>query len=377
MFLIIAGLILFAYSFIMLASTEKAVQYMFPMPKTAPESEVSAAAELLESWNELSGEMSGAPCALSAQKYDEMLSTEEKSCDDVLVTFAGEGYFSAREAYLKEGRLFTDADYRTGGKLIIIDEDIAFTLFGNEPAEGMELNFYGETFIVAGVTRAKDTPGDHNSHSAWITYKCADSLRIEGDYALLEAKREGAGVARSLSAVGEELSPGGTFIDLTKEAMRAGMIARITFIVLAVAALITLVNRWTQNTIDMVKGFFEEVKRRYFRSMLPKVAAMSLLHLFVYALLIGGCFGVLYLLIEPMFVFTEWIPKVFVDPEDIKSVYTELTRGFSYPVVYRTAEYAAVRFYGALARWGTVIPLTGCAVCALKAVLTRWEEDER
>ena len=68
------------------------------------------------------------------------------------------------------------------------------------------------------------------------------------------------------------------------------------------------------------------------------------------------------LTIEPMYVFTEWIPENFVSWESLTGRFNDLRLENARIVRYQTREYASIRFYGALVRWGVVSVLAGTAL---------------
>ena len=60
-----------------------------------------------------------------------------------------------------------------------------------------------------------------------------------------------------------------------------------------------------------------------------------------------------------MYVFTEWIPDVLVELSSITERFWQLTSAAAAPIAIRTKEYAEVRFWSGLVRWGAIFALTG------------------
>ena len=101
--------------------------------------------------------------------------------------------------------------------------------------------------------------------------------------------------------------------------------------------------------------------------MLPGLLPRILLLALGYAALLAAAFGVLTLAIEPMYVFTEWIPDVLVELSSITERFWQLTSAAAAPISIRTKEYAEIRFWSGLVRWGALSALTGALVMALSA----------
>ena len=94
--------------------------------------------------------------------------------------------------------------------------------------------------------------------------------------------------------------------------------------------------------------------------MMRQVFGSAALWLLGLAAISGAAFALLSLLIEPLYVFTEWVPEVIVEWSSLEARFWELTTAMAKPVKVQTAEYARVCFFGTLLRWGVISAL--CAV---------------
>lgn len=154
---------------------------------------------------------------------------------------------------------------------------------------------------------------------------------------------------------------GGDFYDLSKEEMRAGMIVRLLVVLFAMAVLLFLLKRLLRRVGAGVREWRARLKVEYFRSMEGgRWFGSTALWLLGLAAILGAAFALLSLLIEPLYVFTEWVPEVIVEWSSLEARFWELTTAMAKPVKVQTAEYARVCFFGTLLRWGVISAL--CAV---------------
>ena len=176
-----------------------------------------------------------------------------------------------------------------------------------------------------------------------------------------------SGASRTFEDAAGNWQAGGTFIDTDKEAMRGSIIARVLAVALGMYLILYLLRRLNGCTGGFAKGIRLRLKTEYFRSMLPSILPRAGLLALGYAALLAAAYGILTLAIEPMYVFTEWIPDVLVELSSITERFWQLTSAAAKPVFIRTKEYAEIRFWAGLLRWGAVATLTGALVMALSA----------
>ena len=251
----------------------------------------------------------------------------------------------------------------------MLDEELAFKLFPTtEPTEGKAL-IGGAWYEVIGVVRHSRGAGDADRYGAYIPIVTAAKAGVQTGYLEIDCALDVPGAARSVSLIGADVLGAGSFFDIDKEAMRASMIVRVLIVVFALYLLAQLLRGWNARTRGLIAGWRAEVMRRYFKKMLPSVILFSFLQILGYALLAAAAYGVLALTIRPMYVFTEWIPEVIVEWSKITARAQSLIEAAAAPVKYQTREYAAVRFYGALVRWG--------AICVLAGLVVRGRKERR
>lgn len=347
----------------MLYRVPSVAQYMSaaPIESADEENADSALMDMIKQWNERKEELgTGARAGLAATTYDSAFSSSAEQTDSATLFCVSGGWFDAHPKFLKDGRLFSEAELTGGAKVVVLDQELAFKLFPTTEAVGGKTLIADAWYEVIGVVRHSRQPGDADEYGAYIPIVTAAKADLQTDYVQLDCALGIAGAARAVESVGTAvLGTGGTVYDIDKEVMRAWMIVRVLIVLFALYVLAWILRAWNVRTRALVEGWRAEVMHVYFKKMLPSVLLFSFLQILGYAILIAAAYGVLALTIRPMYVFTEWIPEVIVEWSKITARAHSLMTQAAAPLKYQTREYATVRFYGALVRWGAVCVLIG------------------
>ena len=385
--LLALGALLMAAGLCMLALQPSVLQYCIvaPTDEAAPEpsgqesagqeaqtakQESGALKALYDAWQtraeeDLSEVLSAA--SITARDYGFALSGEGGSATATL-TAVGENWFSVYPRYLVSGRLMTQQELKDGDRLIVLDEPLAFKLFPTADPIGRELTVGTERYEVVGVVRYRRSVGEYEQYQAYIPYASAAEDRLPMEVVeVCGVALPQSGASRAFEDAGENWQAGGTFIDTDKEAMRGGIVARALAIALGLYLILYLLRRLNRRTAGVGVDIRARLQTEYFRDMLPGLLPRFCLLALGYAALLAAAFGVLTLAIEPMYVFTEWIPDVLVELSSITERFWQLTSAAAAPIFIRTQEYAEIRFWSGLVRWGALSALTGALVMALSA----------
>ena len=385
--LLALGALLMAAGLCMLALQPSVLQYCIvaPTDEAAPEpsgqeaagqeaqtakQESGALKALYDAWQTRVGEdlsevLSAA--SIAARDYGFALSGEGGSATATL-TAVGESWFAVYPRYLVSGRLMTQQELKNGDRLIVLDEPLAFKLFPTADPIGRELTIGTERYEVIGVVRYRRSVGEYEQYQAYIPYTSAAEDRLPMEIVeVCGAALPQSGASRAFEDAAENWQAGGTFTDTDKEAMRGGIVARALAIALGLYLILYLLRRLNRRTAGLGADIRARLRREYFRDMLPGLLPRFGLLALGYAALLAAAYGVLTLAIEPMYVFTEWIPDVLVELSSITERFWQLTSAAAAPTAIRTKEYAEVRFWSGLVRWGAISALTGALVMALSA----------
>ena len=381
--LMLLGLALLIFSLCKLYSMDSFAQYIAPAaPETAASADPGADAgdedaadpadttantdpltAQIKAWNEKRTEMGGTvPTGMAAVAFDTSVTTALEQNQMSTLVCVGEGWLDVHPHFLTDGWLFTQTDYEKGNRVAVLDEKLAFQLFPTDEPVGAQLQIGENWYTIIGVVRADTSAGDADPDTGriYIPLNTAAADRIQAHYVLMECREGGDGEKRALQDVAADVMENdGSYWDTDKEVMRATMLVRLLLIAFALYLLAICLKIWNRRTVSLITGWNEEVRHRYFKTMAAKVVGLSCAQLLGYAALAAAAFGILRLLIAPMYVFTEWIPEVIVEWSKISQRLTELLRTAAQTARYQTRQIAAIRLYGALTRWGVICLLTG------------------
>jgi hypothetical protein len=81
-----------------------------------------------------------------------------------------------------------------------------------------------------------------------------------------------------------------------------------------------------------------------------------------YGALVGAAWLLLDFSVQPMYIFTEWVPDNFVEWSSITKVFWNLVAESAKLVRIGTRELRVVEFWGGLLRWGLILALLGAAL---------------
>jgi hypothetical protein len=120
--------------------------------------------------------------------------------------------------------------------------------------------------------------------------------------------------------------------------------------------------RLTDRVMGWFAGYREALKQRYFREMIPRLVGIIALTLLCYAALVGAAWLLLTFSVQPVYIFTEWVPDNFVEWSSITKVFWNLVSTASGLMRIGTRELRIVEFWGGLLRWGIILALLGAAL---------------
>lgn len=126
-----------------------------------------------------------------------------------------------------------------------------------------------------------------------------------------------------------------------------------------VALLLSLVSRLNAAAWGRVCYYADQLKTRYARDMIGGMTASVLLALLGYAALAGAAFALAKFSIDPLYVFTEWVPEVVVELSSIAKRFWSLNDANAAAVRYVSRNYCVLETGRGLLRWGLLALLLG------------------
>lgn len=272
-------------------------------------------------------------------------------------------YLETCPRILAQGRWMDSAELESGARVAVLDEDLAFALFGSEDAVGQKIRLGEADYRVVGTARHRRSVGEADAFSAYIPLMAAAKQGIQLDtltmYALPAAS---SGLEQSFRTAMEEAWGPGSLYSLRREAMGGMLLTRLLLVALGLALLARLGRRIRA----LARRFAREISalraRLYPRQYLPGAAARTLAVAACGALWLAGVYALLCVAIKPVYTFTEWVPESLVELSALKAVFWNRTADAARLVRVNTPEAARCAFWGGLARCGAVCALLGLAL---------------
>ena len=219
----------------------------------------------------------------------------------------------------------------------------------------------GLDYEVAGVIKAERRLGETNEHIAYIpiTSASANALAMQTVEMIAKTADKTTGSAILMENTLKTWQPGGSFYNYDKLALGAAMPIRWAVLFVGVALLLSLLARLNAAAWGRVCLYADRLKTRYARDMLAGMIASALLMLLGYAALAGAAFALAKFSIDPLYVFTEWVPEVLVELSSIAKRFWSLNDANAAAVRYVSRSCCVLETGRALLRWGLLALLLG------------------
>lgn len=362
------GALMALFALVMLLTTPKLLQYTVMAPEPGEKGENLVA--LLE------------PAAKIGQELKDSLSwtalegicnaatlTSDAASQEVNLIAMGEGWLEVYPRFLIRGRRIGESELQSGAKVIMLDDELAFKLFGTQLPEDAAVTLNGVKYGVVGTVRHGGSllggrgVGDVLPYDAYIPLRTAISNGAGIRALTLSAvPRGGSGASRLFMDSAGQWLPEGQLIDLSKEAMRGMMLPRFLLLVVGLYALVGLFKRMTLRAEAWFDGYRQALKQSYFKALIPKLLGIVGLTLLGYGALIGLTYLLMLFSSQPLYVFTEWVPENIVEWSSISRVFWNLTSEAGRLVRIGTRELRIVQFWSGIERWGVILLLLGAAL---------------
>lgn len=271
------------------------------------------------------------------------------------------------------GRPLGRMDAEKNSKVIVLDRETAFYYFEEKDPIGQTIRI-GENeeneFEVVGVAEHCRRIGELGEHAAWVPLDQGTGSEIM----VLSTRADSDSLATLFETEAKTRFGSGTMTNLKKEKFRA----LLPLLLIVVTVMIWLLKRWFGWVIGYAKIQMEKVKaeskRRYPIQLLPYAAGQLLPAALLIALTIAACFGVAVLALQPIGVFSEWIPETLGEYTAWIARFWNLAGIAAAPVTFKTPEMAEVQFWSNLILWGTMLILLRAAKNTLTGFIKKKED---
>ena len=298
--------------------------------------------------------------AVGARLQGATLATETQNAQTTVYA-VGSGYFDVVHETLLNGRLISEADVKRAEDAIVIDESTALSFFAGDEPVGKTVTLDGQSYEVAGVIKASRRLGETDEHVAYIpiTAASANALAMQTVELIAQTADKTTGSAILMENTLKTWQSGGSFYNYNKLALGAVMPIRWAILFAGAALLLSLLARLNAAAWGRVCYYADQLKTRYARDMLGGMIASVLLALMGYAALAGAAFALAKFSIDPLYVFTEWVPEVLVELSSIAKRFWSLNDANAAAVRYVSRSFCVLETGRALLRWGLLALLLG------------------
>ena len=368
-FILIAGILLAGYSFLAARSEPDVLEYMFSAGKvstTKDDAGVEAySSDLdgqLKSFAKMPMYLEGAATAVTitgnAQKM-EFTNEYKKMVESPLVAL-GENAFDVLPRFLLSGRVFYPDELLKGAYTMLVDEEFALALFQMTNVVGREVILSDATYRIVGVLRHSRRVGEAGEFFAYIPLKMAHLNGIQLDTITLSAVPiQNAGAMATFDRAAKELSKTGTFYNAVREKTGATLMARLVLCGFLFAVLRRLLMCLVRSVGRLKEVSTRRLEETYMVRVLPGVVVGILWRILAFAAIAGAAAYTFVFLVQPVYVFTDYIPAVLVEPEEIIKTFWGVQSQKAAGLVYRTVTAARMDFFAGLSWWGSVMVLYG------------------
>lgn len=361
--LLAIGAVMMLISLGNLLVTRELLQYA-----VVPRGEMDAAvSQLLTVKREVADTLADCTSALAVGGVTEKASVSAGSVNQTCAVYAvGEGWFEADPVFLTAGRRLTETELKLGDKVAMVDEQLAFQLFGSELPEDAKATIDGVEYAVVGAYRHRRSVGEAAQYSAYVPLLSANqNARDELLFIAVPVANTGARTMFE-TTMRANWEQDGSFISIGKEALRQRMIVRMLLLVFGLSVIFRLMRRMNGAAARSWTRFQERLRWNYFRTAAPSLMAFLGICLIGYGALLALLYALAAFSIQPLYTFTEWVPENVVEWSSLKAVFWSLAGDSAKLVRVGTRELRIVEFWGRILRWGTLGALYGALLLRIR-----------
>lgn len=356
--LLIVGILIGIFSGIMLTREPDLLQYLFQSDRKPSElrDDIEAVKEKLEDTE--------AVLTVYTDMAGMTISAEgDVSAEDIELYMVGERYAEVFTPQLIKGEFLSYDDVQTGKRNIVITEKTAFTLFGDEESLGKTVKLGGNNYTVIGVVAHTKNLGEISAEAAYIPLGCDDELPFT--LSTIAVFKTG-GIEQFFRDAAESVYGDGELVDLAKEKMRGFMLIRWILLVIFIRLAVMFFRFFVDLIGDRIKVLKKRLESEYFDRLFWRCALEVIAGFVLLGAALGACYFAMSFFIQPLLVFTEWVPDNLVSFAAIRTRFYELCAANAKAVRYTSRELAQIRLWSNILHWGILSGLIG-------SIMTIWD----
>lgn len=222
---------------------------------------------------------------------------------------------------LLSGRHLYQEEVEDGIPSAVLDEDLAIALFRQGDPVGMTFTLQNQRFTVAGVVRHARTVGDRAEYGLMVPLKAFDKQPRWEVMTAQVMPLGGSGTRKGLTNALGDWQPDGQAIDLVKEKYRVLLPLRVLICFMAFALALVWLRYARRLSASLVARDRHRLESRYALELMPRFILSGVLIVLMYLAGIGVMILAFSQLLEPVYVFPEWVPSVLVEPREIAKTF--------------------------------------------------------
>lgn len=299
---------------------------------------------------------------LSGEAGEVRVSTGNKE-EQASLTAVGAHFFDLYFRQTISGRQFYPEELKFGGAVAVLSDGLAFKLFGSLHAEGRSLVIGEGEYFVVGVVREDQQAGQPGVHRLYIPL-----AQAAGDGTALKTLTlsgrpiPGKGATPAFRDIASKWLPGGGFSSAERERVYALIPSRFCVFLAGLFVLWALGRRMAAWSSGAVRSFREELRFRYPGEIAWGFAGRMLASLIAFGALTASGFLLIGFMLEPVKVFTEWVPSNLVDWNEVSSAFWNAQAASSELIEVRTPLMLRARFFGVVSGMGAILALAGVSL---------------
>lgn len=362
--LLVIMLCLIGYSVLEISKIGNTLQYLFiakeeeplpsPLPEKIPDTNaqtlIKALAEAAEEWQNI---ISAYTLTGITEKVS--FSAGDNHAQGRMVSVS-QGDLEMNHRQVLYGRNFYPEELQKGRAICLIDEQLAIALFRVGDATGRKIQIAGKDYEVMGVLRHSKKVGDYEEQSVYVPLVEAAYDRLPITYYMVSAKPIKGGGAKTAFAASMRLyAPGGTMWDLNRESVGATLSVRVFLFLAGLTLLILAIKRVNKAVLRFVDDFKRRLISRYAVRLLPRLILFIIIFAVLYGIVAGVFAFLVSYILEPVYIYPEWIPSVLVEWKDINTAFWKVWQADAQVMSLRSPEILRLRFFTLILQWMTAL----------------------
>ncbi len=250
---------------------------------------------------------------------------------------------------LTAGRRLYDHELENGSDVILLDEQLALSLFRISDPLGRSVMIGEKAFTVVGVLRHTRGAGDQEAYGAYVPLKALDALQAE-TLTVWARGVEGAGAFSQFKNDMRIWQEGGSLYDLQQEKARALLPCWLCACVCLLLLVISVFRAFGHLVLRLYQDFTDRLNHCFAVQMIPRLIGYVALSLLALLGALAAFYGWTQLMLTMVYIFPEWIPAVPVEISDILTTWWQNAEISGSIIEWRTREILTLRRLSALIR---------------------------